>query len=240
MTQKKTMSDEDQAWLDYRAGFANGYDDLNYSNSLQARVMHAGHRFLERTLPNSAGPFPCVLEVGAGTGEHAPFVVHDFDSYLISDLDAGALHFARSKLSSGKADMRYAYLVQGAEQLALPDGRVDRLIAAHVLEHLEKPHEVIKQWRAALKPGGMLSVLLPTDPGLAWRLGKHLGPRRAAQARGLPYDYIMAREHVNACYPLLALLKFYFPEHRLAWWPLAMPSTDLNLFVAFHARKCAA
>lgn len=234
------MLDEDQAWLAYRAGFACGYDDQNYGNSLQARVMRAGHRFLERTLPKSSGPFPCVLEVGAGTGEHVSFVAHPFERYLISDLDAGALKFARRKLSEGNDDQRYTYLVQGAERLAVPDGQVDRLIAAHVLEHLERPHQVIKQWQAALKPGGILSVLLPTDPGLAWRLGKHLGPRRAALARGLPYDYIMAREHVNACYPLLGLLKFYFPEHRLAWWPLAVPSTDLNLFVAFHAQKCAA
>lgn len=233
------MDDEDQAWLDYRTGFASSYDEQNYAGSLQARVMRAGHRFLESTLPDRTARYPFVLEVGAGTGEHVPFVRHDFDHYSVSDLDPGALITARQKLSGSDSAPRYSYLVQSAASLAVPDGQVDRLIAAHVLEHLERPHEVIKKWRRSLKPGGLLSVLLPTDPGLAWRLGKHLGPRRAALDRGLPYDYIMAREHVNACYSLLALLRFYFPSHRLGWWPLAVPSTDLNLFVAFHAQKNA-
>lgn len=42
------MNNEDQAWLDYRASFADVYDRSNYSSPLQSIVMRAGHRLAER------------------------------------------------------------------------------------------------------------------------------------------------------------------------------------------------
>lgn len=226
---------EDPEWTAYRARFAAEYDEMNYQKGLQHRVMRAGHRFLEKTLP-SGRHYAHVLEVGAGTGEHVPFIQHGFDTYTVTDLDPQALAVARRKAE--RADLaRLSFVAQNAARPAQADASVDRLIAAHVLEHLERPHEVIKTWRDTLRPGGVLSVLLPTDPGLAWRLGRCLGPRRQAEKKGLPYDYIMAREHINACYHLLGLLRHYFPDSRTAWWPLGIPSTDLNLFVAIHAER---
>jgi hypothetical protein len=45
----------------------------------------------------------------------------------------------------------------------------------------------------------------------------------------------MAREHVNACNNLIALLHHYCQDTRERWWPLPVPSLDLNLFYACHA-----
>ena len=70
---------------------------------------------------------------------------------------------------------------------------------------------------------------------MAWRLGRHFGPRKNAIAQGIAYDYVMAREHVNSCNNLIAILRHYFPESKEAWWPFPIPSIDLNLFFAFHA-----
>ena len=111
----------------------------------------------------------------------------------------------------------------------------DNIILTHVLEHIYKPHLALKEWERVLKNGGVLSILIPTDPGVAWRLSRHLGPRKNAIAQGIAYDYVMAREHVNACNNLIALLRHYFPDHAEAWWPFPIPSIDLNLFFVFHA-----
>jgi SAM-dependent methyltransferase len=92
----------------------------------------------------------------------------------------------------------------------------------------------LKEWFRVLKPGGVLSILIPTDPGLAWRLGRNLGPRKNAIKQGIAYDYVMAREHVNSCNNLIAILRHYFPKAEEAWWPTPIPSIDLNLFFAFH------
>lgn len=227
------MNNEDQAWLDYRARFADVYDSSNYSSPLQSFVMRASHRLVERKF-QKRDFFSKVLEIGAGTGEHLAFVRHGFDQYVLTDLDSRTLDVAKSKLD-GRHRAKLAFEVQSATGLNFLDNSFDRIIATHVLEHIYQPHLVLKEWKRVLKDGGMLSILIPTDPGVAWRFGRHFGPRRNAIARGIAYDYVMAREHVNSCNNLIALLKHYFPNHDDAWWPILLPSIDLNLFFAFHA-----
>jgi ubiquinone/menaquinone biosynthesis C-methylase UbiE len=145
------------------------------------------------------------------------------------------LDIAKNRIdATGRGRIRFE--LQQGEALAFADQSVDRLIATHVLEHIYQPHLAIKEWRRVVRHGGVLSILIPTDPGLAWRLGRHLGPRRQAQAKGMAYDYVMAREHVNSCHNLVAILRHYFPDAREAWWPLPVASIDLNLFFAFHAK----
>lgn len=227
------MSGEDEAWLEYRARFSELYDESNYASPLQSRVMRASHKLVE----SEYGPeayFERVLEIGAGTGEHARFVRHAFNDYTLTDSDPKTLDVARTKLAelSGRT---FEFDVQTGSELGYADNTFDRLVATHVLEHIYQPHLVLKEWRRVIKHGGMISILIPTDPGMAWRLGRHLGPRRNAIKQGIAYDYVMAREHVNSCNNLIALLRHYFPSSKEAWWPLAIPSIDLNLFFAFHA-----
>lgn len=227
------MQNEDQAWIDYRARFSDVYDNSNYSSPLQSSVMRTSHRIVEKKFQQS-NHFSRVLEIGAGTGEHLAFVRHGFDQYVLTDIDSKTLDVARCKLD-GKYGDKITFETQGGVDLCYAENSFDRLIATHVLEHIYKPHLALKEWERVLKNGGVISILIPTDPGMAWRLGRHLGPRKNAIAQGIAYDYIMAREHVNACNNLIALLRHYFSDHTEAWWPLPIPSIDLNLFFVFHA-----
>lgn len=226
------MENEDQAWSDYRTKFADVYDESNYASSMQAMVMRASHRLTEKRFQKHDHFFK-VLEIGAGTGEHIGFVRHGFDQYFLSDLDAKTLEVAKGKLG-GKFGNKLLFETQSGEKLSYADNSFDRLIATHVLEHINQPHLAIKEWRRVVKNGGIISILIPTDPGIAWRFGRHLGPRRNAIAQGIAYDYIMAREHVNSCSNLIALLRHYFPERTESWWPFPIPSVDLNLFFVCH------
>jgi phosphatidylethanolamine/phosphatidyl-N-methylethanolamine N-methyltransferase len=228
------LQKEDQAWIDWQKQFTTAYDEANYNNSLQTVAMNASHRLTEKPFRNS-DHFGRVLEIGAGTGAHLPFVKHGFDQYILTDLNDAALEVARTKLAAqhvGKLDFQ----VQAGSRLNFEDNSFDRLIATHVLEHILEPHLVLREWARVLKKGGTLSVLIPTDPGMLWRFGRAIGPRRQAIAKGLAYDYIMAREHVNSCYNLLVFLNHYFPNATRFWWPFPVPSVNLNLFHAFHAR----
>lgn len=227
------MKNEDKAWLDYRARFADVYDESNYSSPLQSAVMGASHRLTESRFQKQEY-FSKVLEIGAGTGEHIGFVRHGFDQYVLSDLDAKTLEVAERKLSS-KFGNKVLYETQSGEGLSYDDNSFDRLIATHVLEHIYQPHIALKEWERVLKHNGLLSILIPTDPGIAWRLGRHLGPRKNAVAQGIAYDYVMAREHVNSCNNLVALIRHYFPVRTELWWPFPIASIDLNLFYVCHA-----
>lgn len=227
------MHVEDKAWTDYREKFSEVYDDSNYSSPLQSAVMRASHKLVENAY-GEKDIFHRVLEIGAGTGEHLPFVTHQFNEYILTDLDPKTLDVASQKLV-GKYGNRVKFETQTGDQLGYADGTFDRLVATHVLEHIYQPHLAIKEWARVLKHGGVLSILIPTDPGVAWRLGRHFGPRKNAIRQGIAYDYVMAREHVNSCNNLIAILRHYFPKAKEAWWPFSIPSIDLNLFFAFHA-----
>ncbi len=227
------MKTEDQAWIEHRARFAEIYDDSNYSSPLQSKVMRSSHRLAEKKFSKNLH-FSKILEIGSGTGEHLDFVQHSFDEYILTDSDIKILDLAKRRQNE-KFQGKLKFEVQSGVDLPYEDNSFDRLIATHVLEHIYQPHLALKEWARVIKNGGVLSVLIPTDPGIAWRLGRNLGPRRNAIAKGMPYDYLMAREHVNPCNNLIALLRHYFPDHSDGWWPLPVASIDLNLFYVYHA-----
>lgn len=195
--------------------------------------MRASHRLTEKHF-RGVDHFAKVLEISAGTGEHLSFVRHGFDQYVLTDLDAKALEVANRKLN-GRYGNKLLLEKQSGEGLSYADNSFDRLIATHVLEHIFQPHFVLKEWSRVIKNGGILSILIPTDPGVAWRLGRHLGPGENTIAQGIAYDYMMAREHVNSCNNLTALIRHYFPDRTEAWWPFPIPSIDLNLCFVCHA-----
>jgi len=226
------MITEDKAWLHYRKSFSKVYDESNYSSNFQSFVMGASHKLLEK-IYTAEDYFDNVLEVGAGTGEHLFYVKHKFNSYTLTDLDFKTLKKAKVKL---KNFSKVNFERQIANKLSYKADSFDRVVATHVLEHIINPHLAIKEWIRVLKHNGTLSILIPTDPGLAWRLGRNFGPRKQAIQKGFAYDYIMAREHVNSCINLIAILKHYFPDHKESWWPFPLPSVDLNLFYAFNVK----
>ena len=74
--------------------------------------------------------------------------------------------------------------------------------------------------------------MLPCDPGMLWRLGRHLGPRRAAHKLETEYDYIEAIAHINSIFNLGVLIRYYFSDHNLreTWCPGRLAIPALNLF----------
>ena len=220
---------EDKDWLVYNKNFADNYDDLNYQRGVQNYCMSLSHKLIENRF-TTKDYFDKVIEVGSGTGEHLNFVRHGFKEYTMTDFNAKALNVAKSKID----DKRIRYIVQDARELQFPDDTFDRLIGEHVLEHIYEPHIILKEWKRVICNGGVLSIVIPTDPGLMWRFGRRLGPRQALLKKGLPYDYIMAREHVNSCYNLISLLRYYFPNGVENWFPFQIPFLDINLFLGFN------
>lgn len=222
---KKFRPAEDQGVL--AARWLQNYDRANYSGGLAAYVLRTTHSLIER--PFGPGVHrPQVLELGAGTLAHLPFVKHSFDRYIASDSDPQVLReSAHRKLPYG-----VQLLQLDGNDLPFENDTFDRVIATHVLEHIHPPHLALEEWVRVLKSGGVLSLILPCDPGLAWRLGRYFGPRRQGERAGLPYDYYMAREHVNSIFNLDKILSFHFPEKEVTWWPLRLPVAGLNLIYA--------
>jgi phosphatidylethanolamine/phosphatidyl-N-methylethanolamine N-methyltransferase len=215
--------------------FRRLYDSTNYDGSLAAIFMRRCHRILERRF-HKGEHFSNVIEVGAGTCQHIQHVQHGFDRYVVTDLDEEMLRMGRARLPE-RTRATVELSVQNARALSYADQSFDRLIATHVLEHLPDPADVLREWYRVVRPGGVLSIVLPCDPGMMWRFGRHLGPRRTARRAGLEYDYFMAREHINSIFNLVTLIRYYFESIDESWYPLMIPSANLNLFYICNIRR---
>jgi phosphatidylethanolamine/phosphatidyl-N-methylethanolamine N-methyltransferase len=218
--------EEDKMWISWQEAAPRIYDKTYYSgNPLVSKVNNAGHWLLEK----SFGPdthFDRVLEVGAGTGFHLQMVKHKFNEYVMTDISADLLDQARER-HNGRKDVSFE--IQDATALKYPDNSFDRLISVYNLEHLPQAHRVLREWSRVLKPSGTLSISIPLDGGVAWRLGRYLTTRRSFAREGLDLNYIIAREHVNPSYNLISLIRHYFTDVQAVYFPLRIPMVDINL-----------
>ncbi|PBC23462.1 MULTISPECIES: class I SAM-dependent methyltransferase [unclassified Mesorhizobium] len=215
----------------WSGAYAGQYEDANYGSGLAGYVMRRSHELVEKPFDSNV-TFERVIEVGAGSGFHLHSVRHRFNEYVLTDFSADMLQNVGSASRQGNVTV----LAQDATALSFADASFDRLIAAHVLEHLYRPQEVLREWVRVLRPGATLSLVLPCDPGMMWRLGRNFGPRQKARQNGLAYDYVMAREHVNAISNLVAFIRYYFDRREEYWWPARVPSIDLNLIYAVNIK----
>lgn len=225
----------DPDFAEYHSRLVASYQSRNYDSSLAGYFMRRSHQLCERNLGPDAY-FPQVLEVGSGGGQHLPFVRHRFDAYHLTDLSTAMLHEARDSYPEALRE-KVVISKEDAGALSFADASFDRLIATHILEHLPDPHRVLREWDRVVRPGGLISIVLPCDPGLAWRFGRALGPRRHAERSGIEYDYWMAREHINGIGNLVTLIRYYFANVQATWFPARLPSVDLNLFFICQIHK---
>jgi SAM-dependent methyltransferase len=214
--------DDWDRWCDE---YLEHYEDAVYKgNPLVGYFLERGHVLIEREFGVGV-TFEKVLEVGAGSGVHFSHVKHAFAEYHMTDHLPESIELLKQRYD----DPRVRFYETDATRIDAPDDSFDRLIAIHVLEHLPHPHQALQEWARVLRNGGILSIVLPTEGGLWWNIGRYLTTRRSYGKLGFDYDYIQAREHVSACYRLVAILRHYFPQMKEIWYPLHVPSTHLNL-----------
>lgn len=219
----------------YESDYIDSYDANNSERTLAGLLLQKSHAALERTLPKIGGSGR-VLEVGAGSGHHFRYV-NEFDEYVMTDGNDEMLRIASEKFKDPLARGLMVIEKQDATRLTYAENKFDRLIATHVLEHLPNPVAVLSEWNRVVRPGGLISIVLPCDPGLLWRLGRHMGPRRNARSRGIAYDYLQAAEHINSIFNLVVFIRHHFKVVHESWYPFRLPLPDLNLFYVCHLEK---
>ena len=224
----------DPDYDDYVNRWVDLYRDHTYDQGPTGYFVRKSHVWSEKQF----GPdihFERVVEVGAGFGEHIKHVRHSFDEYWVTDLNLQVDEANLLANFNGGGEILFSK--EDATKLSFENEYCDRVVAAHILEHLYKPHEVIREWMRILKPGGVMTLVLPCDPGLLWRLGRYALARKNMIKAGLDYDYWMAREHINPINNLVSFIRYYFPSVEENWLPCRIPSIDINLFYIVHVQK---
>jgi ubiquinone/menaquinone biosynthesis C-methylase UbiE len=176
-----------------------------------------------------------VLEVGGNRGEHIPFIRHQFSEYVLSDLFEPQL---RPELI---ADPRISTATCDVEDLPFPDNSFDRVVVTCVLHHVDSPLRAVHELRRVAKPGGVITILLPTDPGIAYRTGKALTSGRAAVRAQVKDEFrlFVAIDHRNHFTSILDQGRFAFANDAMSvtYHPFRVPSMNLNALAVINVRK---
>lgn len=168
------------------------------------------------------------LEIGPGNGSHLEFEDLDrHDEYVGIEL--------RPNLSA-EIERKYpkVKVVVGdcQDRIDAPDDHFDRVVAIHVLEHLSDLPRALDELRRVLKPTGQLTIVIPCEGGLGYRLGRAVTTKRMFEKRyDMPYEWMINYDHVNTAREILGELKRKFTVTHQHYYPLRVPLVDGNLVI---------
>jgi phosphatidylethanolamine/phosphatidyl-N-methylethanolamine N-methyltransferase len=194
------------------------------------------HRAMETPF-SASDAYPRVLEVGGNRGEHIPYIRHRFETYVLSDL------FMPTLGDEAARDPRVSAHAADVQKLPYDDGEFDRLIATCLLHHVPDPFAALHEMRRVVKPGGQITILIPTDPGLGYRTAQRVTSGRAAQKKGIGefFKLVHALDHLNHFLSISRQIDHVFKHDRATtdWRPLRIPSWNVNLFTVKQIRRSA-
>jgi phosphatidylethanolamine/phosphatidyl-N-methylethanolamine N-methyltransferase len=213
--------------------YSQYYNLINVRGSgVGAKTFRKIHEYMERPYKNHF--YSQILEIGGGTGEHLEFIRHGFDKYWVTDIRQPNLP------AEWSLNEKIIPLIANAENLPFPDASFDRIIATCLLHHVDYPERVLEEIKRLIRPGGVATIYLTCDPGLALRFIRRITMQQKANKLGFHgFKLLMAREHRNHVGGLLEMIKFVFRDAslKIKYLPLGIPSWNLNGSIVVHISK---
>jgi SAM-dependent methyltransferase len=140
----------------------NTYKNVSFAKYSQYWWSNRFYGILARRFSSSGGR---ILEEGCGLGHLIGQLEIDFDTFGM-DINLWALKEATKNAGASRL------VCSSAEGLPYPNNSFNAIISKHVVEHLAKPSEAIKEIGRILAPGGMAIISTPNLDSLLKPLKK--------------------------------------------------------------------
>ena len=203
-----------------------------YRNDSESIFVTLNHNYSHRKLEKKVkGFYPTVLEVGAGSAEHFPFVTHGFEKYVLSDIRKIDLAYL--------TDERQQIELSNIQNLPHREKSIDRVICTCVLHHVENVKVALQELRRVTKSGGLVSINVAMDPGWLYRKSWALTSGRRMKREGIPFPRsVHYQEHISHFFAIKALMEEIFHEDEISfkYYPFRVPVPSFNIFAVAQIR----
>lgn len=212
--------------------YKENYNLVNASAISNSPVSKIMHRVIEASHKSNLN-FK-ILEVGANKGEHLEYVVDDYSSYVMTDIRPVDIPHLED-------DRRRIFVVADVQNLPFGNGTFDRVISTCLFHHLDDPVQGFLELRRVTRVGGVITILIPNDPGILYRFLRWGTTLRNAKKLGILKEAQLfhALEHRNHYLQLKSLLFEVFSVDSISskHFPLLVESYNLNALTVFNVRR---
>jgi SAM-dependent methyltransferase len=173
------------------------------------------------------------LEIGAGLGEHLKHENLDTQDYYCLEYRESFCEQIKPLLPPDRVTCGDIQKKQKWDA-----GTFDRVIAIHVLEHLNNLPAALEEVSRLLKKDGFFDVVIPCEGGFSYSLARKISAERVF-VKNFKMDYapIIKSEHINTYGEVLALLLEHFSVKKISHFPFRFPIATFNLVVGFRLTK---
>ena len=204
--------------------YAKHYSSLNISADQNSVVFKTLHRLIENKADSTFNSN--ILEVGSGNGEHFSFVERGWKSYTCLDIrtpNRGILNLLRNNECS--------FQLGDVHSMPFKNSKFDRVISTCLFHHLDNPLVAMMELLRVTKVGGQITILLPNDPGFAYRFFRRHTTLKRVKKSGLQkeQELIHALEHKNHFLSLLVILQDVIKNHSYTIKGFPFPGIRYNL-----------
>ena len=118
--------------------------------------------------------------------------------------------------------------------------KYSRLIASHSFEHFRNFEEDFLKLLPLMKKKAILSIALPCDPGITWRVlqfASYLNQKKLYEWNNFrEKDLDDARDHLTSAQSIFKILKYYFINIKKIFFPLIIPIIEVNIFLILQIK----
>jgi ubiquinone/menaquinone biosynthesis C-methylase UbiE len=224
---------------DIQERYKSIYDKTQYGNRT-GRASSFFHTALEKGLDHSH--FKNVLEVGSGSGEHLQFIRHNFDKYIVSDLFMPDISTSiQVKIDDLKRQKKSIELAaENVENLTFSNSTFNRVVSTCLLHHVANPVLALQEMRRVTANDGLISIYIPSDPGMIYRLAQMIVSTRALREyfSSSEIRFLRAGEHRNHVASLSGLIHGIFENDVVSVQSFPKVNTGWNtrLFQIYSIR----
>jgi hypothetical protein len=204
-------------------------EEYRINRGASAHPLYRVTAFLESWMHRQVASGPAaqrLLDLGAGTLNHRPYEPVAVTYDIVEPF--AALYKGSPELA------RVNHIYPTIQDVPLAPG-YDRIFSVAVLEHLENLPVTVAACAMRLSQGGIFQAGMPAEGGLAWGIAWRTTTGLSYRLRtGLRYAPVMRHEHINDAAEIIAIIRYFFEDVRVRWFPL--PARHLAFYGFIEAR----